>query len=1033
MTELCELPFYGLADNEFMKTTGAWVFHSCSLLPDSRDLFCSVLESPDKDDELNMSTIESKYYSIKQTGKQFQKASVKGFSIFSCNIRSLPKNLCLLNDILLTFEDLPTVITMSETRLRDNHVCNISITGYEFISKASDTNAGGVGMYVKDNVNFIRRSDLEISLNGVETCFIEIPRIRQKNLIIGSIYRHPHSDREDFKENMKDKLEYLNSRGYEVYITGDINQDFFCYGTDKATSNYLDMLFNLGYMPLITKPTRITNHSATLIDHIYSNAPHKVLMSGICLADISDHLPCFCTLATKIPFYIREKYFRDFSHFNRELFDADLAKIDFNMLANTGDVNSDMSNIINSIQEVTNKHAPIRKVTNSKRRRLKKPWITNGILKSVKVKQKLFKSHFLSRDQDKVKFYKTYNNKLNRIKEKARQYYLSAQFYLNKEDVKMTWKLIGMVTNRKKKSSISIPKLLIKDRCYTDKQSICDQLNSHFVNVGPSLSTKLPIHSNADPTKYIQKTIPNSFFFTPIHEYEVHQQIAKLKVNKSTLGTPIKFVKYACEHICSALTKVYNQSLVQGIVPDILKVSKITPVDKGGEMTDPSNFRPISTLHVFAIIFEKIIQKQLLNYVEKYDILYKFQYGFRKGRSTEQAIAEITDNLKSRIDSNLYTCGVFLDFAKAFDTINHNILLNKMEKYGIRGLPLKWFTSYLTNRQQYVSLAGTDSSRQTMICGVPQGSALGPLLFLIYINDIANCSEMLSFRIFADDTNIFFSSSDPSHLETVLNQELLKTKEWCDINKLSINLKKTNYMIIKSPRKKISDAFTLSLPNIDGSGYTLERKNCIKYLGVLLDDTISWKYHISYISSKISRNTGFFLKLRHYLPIKQLSQLYYNLIYPYLSYATIAWGSACKTHLKKLQVKQNHVIRIMFFANLYGENTDKALPLLNLLDLLTVENIFELRLLQFSHQWHKKQLPSIFDSYFRYASDVHSYNTRYSAKGNFYKARSKTNMGKKTLSALGVSHWQNVPKAFKELSPSCFSKKVKQYLLSKQK
>lgn len=211
-----------------------------------------------------------------------------------------------------------------------------------------------------------------------------------------------------------------------------------------------------------------------------------------------------------------------------------------------------------------------------------------------------------------------------------------------------------------------------------------------------------------------------------------------------------------------------------------------------------------------------------------------------------------------------------------------------MEMYGIRGLPLQWFTNYLTNRQQYVSLAGMESSRQTVVCGVPQGSSLGPLLFLIYINDIPNCSEKLSFRIIADGTNIFASSPNATQLETLINQELLKVNEWCVINRLSINFKKTNYMIIKSNKKKIANTFKAKLPKKDGSEYSLEKKHCIKYLGVLIDDTISWNYHISYTCSRISRNTGIFLKLRHFLPLKQLRQLYYNLIHPYLSYAITA-------------------------------------------------------------------------------------------------------------------------------------------------
>ena len=547
-------------------------------------------------------------------------------------------------------------------------------------------------MYIKDTFKFIKRSDLEIMIDGVETCFIELPRIKLSHVIVGCIYRHPHSDRKDFQENLREKLIYLNRQGYEVYITGDINLDFFQYSIDKLTSDYLDTLLNLGYMPIITKATRITDHSATLIDHINTNAPQNVFTSGICLADISDHLPCFCTLATKLPTYIHEKFYRDFSHFEKELFVADLEKIDFYSLANSDDVNCSMNNIIKVLQGVTDKHAPIKKVTNAKKRQLKKPWISNGILNSIKTKQKMFKTHFLSHDQVKVHFFKKYNNKLNKIKELAKRTYFSTQFYLNKEDIKMTWKLIGMIINRKKKSNIIIPKLLHNNRCYTDKQSICEKLNMYFIKVGPTLSAPLPIHRNSDSSKYIRGTFSNSFFFSPIHEYEVHDLIAILKGNKSTIGTPIKCVKFACEYIYKALTKVYNHSLEQGIVTDILKLSKITPVDKGGDTTDPTNFRPISTLSVFTQIVEKLVYRQLLNYIEKYEILYQFQFGFRRGRSTEQAIAEITDNLKKAIDNNLLTCGVFLDFAKAFDTVNHNLLLKKMEMYGVRGLPLQWFT-----------------------------------------------------------------------------------------------------------------------------------------------------------------------------------------------------------------------------------------------------------------------------------------------------------------------------------------------------
>ena len=472
---------------------------------------------------------------------------------------------------------------------------------------------------------------------------------------------------------------------------------------------------------------------------------------------------------------------------------------------------------------------------------------------------------------------------------------------------------------------------------------------------------------------------------------------------------------------------------MQGLVRDVLKISKITPVDKGGNALDPSNYRPISTLSPFALIFEKLVCKQLLNYIEKHQILNEFQFGFRKNRSTEQSIIEITECLKKSIDNNLFTCGIFLDFAKAFDTVNHQILLTKLKKYGVRGIPLQWFSSYLIDRKQYVQLE-VKSSIKTIQCGIPQGSSLGPLLFLIYINDITNCSKKLSFRIFADDTNIFASSSNLEELEQLINRELSKVVEWCNTNRLSINIQKTNFMIIKSPHKKLTKNVEIKISNKDGSYTSIDKKSYIKYLGVMIDENITWKPHIAFICSRLARNAGIFLKLRHYISLVQLKQLYYSLAYPYLTYAIVAWGSSYQTQVKKIQIKQNHIIRIFFFSTLYGKNTESALPLINLLDLLTVNNIFKLQSLKFIHQWVTNQLPSIFDNYFYFAKNNHSYNTRYASNSNLCKQKIKTNIGKQSISAGAPALWQEIPKEIKLIKNSHnFKKRIKDLLLQNQR
>lgn len=256
---------------------------------------------------------------------------------------------------------MPSIIAISETKLNENNITNISIPGYSFITQPSPTKAGGVGMYINNDIQFIRRQDLEIDMEGVESCFIEIEITKQKNVIIGCIYRHPSSKLETFHELLNQKLTSINSSGYEAYIAGDININFLNYSSNNLTSDYLDMLFDQGFMPLITKATRVTYHSRTLIDHIYTNSPEKLINSGICLADISDHLPCFCIFASKLSTQNQQKFYRDFSKFNNDNFLEDLSNLDFMSFINPTDVNESMCNITESLQNLTNKHAPIKK------------------------------------------------------------------------------------------------------------------------------------------------------------------------------------------------------------------------------------------------------------------------------------------------------------------------------------------------------------------------------------------------------------------------------------------------------------------------------------------------------------------------------------------------------------------------------------------------------------------------------------------------------------------------------------------------
>ena len=409
----------------------------------------------------------------------------------------------------------------------------------------------------------------------------------------------------------------------------------------------------------------------------------------------------------------------------------------------------------------------------------------------------------------------------------------------------------------------------------------------------------------------------NTFYFDPIIPQEVESEITTLPENKAygLYSSPAKLLKLARSFISLPLAEIFNQSILTGVYPAKFKLAKVIPVFKEDDDTLPENYRPISLLSIYNRIFEKLIHARLTKFINKNNIIYNLQYGFRSKHSTQHAILDIVNNIHNCMDSGKYTCGIFIDLKKAFDTVNHSILLAKLENYGIRGLINIWFKSYLTDRWQSIEIDNHISKEEKTLCGVPQGSVLGPLLFLLYINDIYKCSSEFTFYLFADDTNIIYANNNLRTLESTVNSELAKVSEWLKANKLTLNIKKSNYVIFRPRQKTMPFVPQVKIFNPTLNTQTsLEIKDFVKYLGIMIDSDLSWKNHIDFICHKISKSIGIIAKLRHYIPRHLLLSIYHTLITPYLTYGISAWGYCAKTHLNRLLILQKRALRLIFFC-----------------------------------------------------------------------------------------------------------------------
>jgi hypothetical protein len=950
-----------------------------------------ILKNLEHFDETVSYCSESPYIDVPNVSVHLKRHQNK-FCILDLNVQSLNAkfdSLLLFLDELALNDFYFSAICLQETWLNEQSVANdlFNIPGYSAVTlPATCSSHGGLVIYLHDSFQF-KKIDLYERSSIWEGIFIEINGdCLSRKITLGNIYRPPRDrncDINSFLDIFSPIMAQLTNTNNDVIISGDFNIDLLKIESRAAYSDYLELMYSLSLIPTISLPTRLSRRSATLIDHIfYKSNQFKDVSGGIIVSNLSDHFMSFLCIDIKQSCQSRPKQitFQTSDEASIHNFVSAIYNVDFDshiredLETNPNHSYETFHLLINDCVET---YLPIKSMKFNKYKHKAKPWITQGILHSLKHRDKMYKKLKTlppnSRKYAVLKInLKTYTNITNKTIRQAKFDYFSNMFNKYKHDSKNSWKLINSLISSAKNKRDIVQFFIVNGVKESNEVEIANHFNDFFSSIGMTQASNIPQTQNSF-AKYLSNRPVCTFSFRLTTPDDILNTIKSLK-SKTSCGfdnLSVKLLKLVAPPLAVPLSRVINHSLNIGIFPDLLKIAKVVPLFKKDDKSVFSNYRPISLLPTFSKVFEKIAHKQLLEYFDAFKLFCVNQHGFRPDHSTNTATLEFIDYLFQLLDNDKIPFSIFMDLSKAFDTLDHCILLEKLSYYGIVGSSLNWFKSYLSDRKQYVTFNGSVSNTTDISIGVPQGSILGPLLFLIYINDLNNVSTSFQFLFYADDTTLTstvcnFTTTEGASNTNIVNDELDKIFHWLCSNKLSLNIQKTKYMIFHPSSIKRRN---VNFNNIRINGIPLENTNEFNFLGTIISSDLSWKPHTSFICKKNSRAIGILKRMRNMLPSYVLLSIYNSLIVPHLYYSVLVWGHSPGRVFKL----QKRALRLVFKKKNFNDHTT---GLFKDNGLLKFSDIYKSCSLKFYYKYRNNKLPDYFKDMFSPVPNTHDYNTR---------------------------------------------------------